>query len=159
MKDMCRIGTQAFGTSSSSLNVAAIPDQKFASLPHLGVLPGSLTTTDWAPPVYLGVQQRVSVSPSVIEGTPRVALFYNRDEFDDVLTRFCSSTHWPFQLDHSACDYIFSLTSGHPGAVAGILSVLRMVCLQRSSVLFKAQTIDLQCRYILQIPRTTDSRC
>lgn len=85
-----------------------------------------------SPLAYLGVQQRISITPSRIQGSPSIALFYSHVEFDDVLHRICNDYKSPLPLDPDAADYIFSLTSGHPGAVNGILSMLKKVRLRHS---------------------------
>lgn len=86
-----------------------------------------------SPLVQLGIQQRVSITRSLIQGSPSISLFYSRNEFDDVLTRICNDYRCPMHLEADASDYIFSLTSGHPGAVVSILSMLKKVRLRNST--------------------------
>ncbi|KAE8149221.1 hypothetical protein BDV25DRAFT_156705 [Aspergillus avenaceus] len=76
-------------------------------------------------PVYFGIQQRVSISVSNIEHSPRIGLFYTRNEFDDVIQRKCSAPWRVLPLHHDAKDYIFGLTNGHPGAVDGVLGMIQ----------------------------------
>lgn len=84
------------------------------------ILPGS-------PLASLGPQQRVSITPSIIRYSPKIALFYNRKEFDDVVSRYCQDPSL-LKLDDGASDYLFNLTNGHPGAVDGVLNMLQKVC-------------------------------
>lgn len=80
---------------------------------------------------YLGPQQRVSIKPSIVQYSPRIALFYNREEFDDVVSRYCRNDRFLINLDNfdnTAHDYMFELTNGHPGAVDGVLRMLEKVC-------------------------------
>ncbi|KAJ5899609.1 hypothetical protein N7495_004353 [Penicillium taxi] len=81
-----------------------------------------------SPPALLGAQQRVSITPSLLRFSPKISLFYNHNEFEDVVDKFCSPDHQYrtplLRLDKSARKYIFDLTSGHPGAVDGVLSML-----------------------------------
>ena len=82
-----------------------------------------------SPLAYLGPQQRVSITPSLIQFSPWVALFYNSEEFEDVVERFChrESQNPQLRLDGTAREYIFNLTHGHPGAVDGLLHMLLQV--------------------------------
>ncbi|KAL1994366.1 hypothetical protein VTN49DRAFT_3035 [Thermomyces lanuginosus] len=78
------------------------------------------------PKGFLGPQRLVSVTPSTINKSPRIALFFNCEEFDDVVTRICNDPRERLPLDCSAYDYIFNLTYGHPGAVRGTLKMLHV---------------------------------
>lgn len=80
-------------------------------------------------PVHLGVQQRISIIVSKIKHSPPLSLFYNRDEFDDILQRICADIRRPLPLHSDAADYIFSLTDGHPGAVDSVLGMIQKVSL------------------------------
>ncbi|KKA16201.1 hypothetical protein T310_10216 [Rasamsonia emersonii CBS 393.64] len=80
-----------------------------------------------SPLAYLGVQQRVSITVSKIKDSPPISLFYNRNEFDDVLQRICTDSRRPLPLHPDAADYIFSLTNGHPGAVDSVLGMIQKV--------------------------------
>ncbi|QKX57279.1 uncharacterized protein TRUGW13939_04390 [Talaromyces rugulosus] len=88
--------------------------------PEMDPMPGS-------PLAFLGPQQRVSITPSIVGFSPKIALFYNREEFDDVVFRYCHDVTSLLKLDDGASDYLFSLTNGHPGAVNGILNMLQNV--------------------------------
>jgi hypothetical protein len=80
-------------------------------------------------------RHRVSILPSAIEDSPSFGLFFTRDEFDDVIRRFCASpVHNPrLRLEASAKDTIFEMTRGHPGAVNGILQMLQDVIMSSVS--------------------------
>lgn len=61
----------------------------------------------------------MSVKPSIVQYTPWIALFYNHEKFDDVVSRYCRDDRFLIKLDNfdSAARYnIFELTDGHPGA-------------------------------------------
>ncbi|KAJ5899941.1 hypothetical protein N7495_004685 [Penicillium taxi] len=76
---------------------------------------------------YFGPQQRVSITRSSLSSSPLIAFFYDRDEFDDVVTRYCSREDCFLALDVKASDYLFYLTNGQPGAVRSILEMLEKV--------------------------------
>ncbi|KZN86626.1 hypothetical protein EN45_051600 [Penicillium chrysogenum] len=58
---------------------------------------------------------------------PKIALFYNREEFDDVISRYYQDDRSLLKLDDGASEYLFNLTNGHPGAVDGVLNMLQKV--------------------------------
>jgi hypothetical protein len=80
-----------------------------------------------SPLAYLGVQQRVSITPSKIEFAPKISLFYNRVEFDDVVNRACTDPIRPLRLELSARDVIFTVTNGQPGSVESVLKLVAQV--------------------------------
>jgi hypothetical protein len=82
---------------------------------------------DGTPLAYLGIEKRISITPSPIAGSPSIALFYTRLEFHDVLRRFCNHPLSTLALDPNAVEYIYSLTKGHPGAVYAVISMLEKV--------------------------------
>jgi hypothetical protein len=86
-------------------------------------------------PVDFAPNQRISLTPSGEPGTPPIGLFYNRDEFENVVTILCSSDPVErYSIDSDAEEYIFDFTSGHPGAVRSILHYLfnvRIACSHR----------------------------
>jgi hypothetical protein len=92
--------------------------------PSSGVdeLPGYIT------PLEFGFEQRISITISQHRMAPKISLFYTREEFDDVVRRICSRKTEPFALESSATEYLFALTSGHPGAVDGLLYHIYEVC-------------------------------
>ena len=79
-------------------------------------------------PVKLGPSQRVSLTVSKIATTPNVCLFYNQEEFDDVLKRLCSRSWSTCGLSSDAGSYLYSITDGHPGAVSSLMSYVYTVC-------------------------------
>jgi hypothetical protein len=80
-------------------------------------------------PVNFGYTQRVSLTPSVEPGSPPIGLFYNKDEFEAVVTKLCSSKPIEkYRVDRDARNYIFNLTNGHPGAVNSIVDYLFLHC-------------------------------
>jgi hypothetical protein len=76
---------------------------------------------------FLGVEQRVSITVSPMKNSPRIGLFYSRDEFDDVVRRLSADPRRPLCLHTDAKDYVFELTSGHPGAVDGMIGMIERV--------------------------------
>ncbi|CRG90461.1 hypothetical protein PISL3812_07505 [Talaromyces islandicus] len=85
--------------------------------PEENPLPGS-------PLAFLGSHQRISITPSNVRFSPKIALFFDREEYNDVVSRHCGDSASLLKLDDKAHDYIYSLTSGHPGAVDGVLNML-----------------------------------
>ncbi|KAJ5908305.1 hypothetical protein N7495_000987 [Penicillium taxi] len=79
-----------------------------------------------SPLASLSSRQRVSITPSHIEFSPSIGLFYDAEEFSDIVSRFCGQAHQSteLRLDSTAQRYIFELTSGHPGAVDAMLRML-----------------------------------
>jgi len=76
-------------------------------------------------PLRLAPMQRVSLMQSRQSFSPDIGLFYTKDEFDDVIKRWISSPGYSsFSLHGDASAYLFSITNGHPGAVAGLLSYI-----------------------------------
>lgn len=80
-----------------------------------------------ATPVRFVAAQRVSILPSKFRSSPRISLFYNREEFDDVIDRLCRDELCPLPLHTEARAYILSLTNGHPGAVRAVHGMLQKV--------------------------------
>ncbi|KAF8246934.1 hypothetical protein K440DRAFT_601858 [Wilcoxina mikolae CBS 423.85] len=83
--------------------------------------------TQGSPLSFLGVEQRVSITISPMENSPRIGLFYSRDEFDDVVRRLSADPRRPLRLHTDAKDYVFELTSGHAGAVEGVIGMIERV--------------------------------
>jgi hypothetical protein len=83
---------------------------------------------DHGTPVDFGPAQRISLTPSVEPNSPPIGLFYNKNEFETVVTKLCSTLVEKFSIDTNARNYIFNLTNGHPGAVMSIMGYLHEVC-------------------------------
>ena len=90
--------------------------------------------THFTPP-FLNQAKRVSIILSSLRGSPDICLFYNEVEFEDAVSRYCSYHTTQFSLDKTARAYLFSITSGHPGAVFSMLSYIFKVFVTRSSAL------------------------
>ncbi|TGZ85567.1 hypothetical protein EX30DRAFT_361387 [Ascodesmis nigricans] len=74
---------------------------------------------------FLSPEQRVSITVSKLRGSPDVALFFTRAEFDDVVSRMCRNHLLsPMKLATDACDYIWNLSQGHPGSVNGLVNMM-----------------------------------
>jgi len=89
--------------------------------------PDELLDSGNTPLAHLGVASRVSLTPSILQGSPSIGLFYSREEFDSVLEIARNNRGRPLLLDPDATDYVFSLTNGHPGAVTSVLQMLKDV--------------------------------
>ncbi len=79
-------------------------------------------------PIHLGAPQRVSITVSRIPDSPKISLFYNEAEFEEVVGQHCSNPTKKFTMDSAACEYLYSITSGHPGAVTSLLGYIFKVC-------------------------------
>ena len=89
-------------------------------------------------PARFSPNQRVSLTPSFAFDTPQIGLFYGKDEYEEVVTRFCSSQFVEkYTISGDARNYIFSLTNGHPGAVTSIMTYL-----------FKVRTMNMRYRHL-----------
>lgn len=78
-----------------------------------------------APPIFRP-SQRVSLMISPSEDTPDLCLFFRKDEYHDVVDRFCRVIK-EFTLHSDLQDYMFPLTNGHPGMVSAHLNHTREV--------------------------------
>lgn len=65
----------------------------------------------------------------VSEWWPEVWLFYDREEYEDVVERYLKTQQPGFVLDEGLREYIFALTDGYPGAVHALLEYVAMVSL------------------------------
>lgn len=76
-----------------------------------------------APP-YLSLEQRLSMHPR--DNSRAVSLYFRRTEFDDVIQRVCrpAHAHEPLLPGKDLVDYLYKITSGHPGCVRAMLGVL-----------------------------------
>lgn len=79
-------------------------------------------------PIHFGAEQRVSISVSSIPGAPSICLFYNEEEFSEVVRLRCAGPTHKFAMDPNAIDYLYLITNGHPGAVTSLLGYLFSVC-------------------------------
>lgn len=90
-----------------------------------------------SPLASLSASQRVSTTKSPLQGSPNLALFYDRDELNDVISRFTDGGGCPkLRLSEKARTRICELTNGHPGAVYGILYMLLEVRTRECSYSF-----------------------
>lgn len=85
------------------------------------------------------VLQRVSITVSRLENSLQISLFFTSEEFDDVLQRKRCDQKRPVPLDSNAADYLFHLTSGHPGAVEAVLAMIHKV--YETMILFEAYLV------------------
>ena len=78
-------------------------------------------------PTQLSTKQRVSIKPFPGKTNPNVSLYFTRAEFDDVVERHCKfrgQQGQKFLLSLEVLEYLWLFTSGHPGAVSALLTVL-----------------------------------
>ena len=80
-------------------------------------------------PIHFGAQQRISIVPSSFAKNGPVCLFYSQQEFEDVVSRTCSNPTGTFTLEPAACEYLYSITNGHPGATSALLTFIFSVCI------------------------------
>lgn len=57
-----------------------------------------------------------------VKNSPDVALFYNAQEYEDVIERLCSRSPTTCELSREAKDYLFAITSGHAGATTSMVT-------------------------------------
>lgn len=88
-------------------------------------------------PGYIPVGQRISITISKLRGSPQISVFYTRTEFDDLIQRSRNNEFDNLPLNEAAADYIFSMTNRNPGAVGGILDILREVA-KKEHQIFRA---------------------
>jgi hypothetical protein len=79
--------------------------------------------------VHIGASQRISITTTAFV---EVCLFYNLEEFEDVVSRICSDPTRSFALDPATREYLYSITNGHPGATNALLYFIFEVCISCS---------------------------
>ena len=97
-------------------------------------------------PIHFGAKQRISITPSLFADNGHVCLFYSQEEFEDVVSRACSNPTRTFALDPAACEYLYSITNGHPGATTALLEFIFLVCISFIYWSITTNTIDLSIR-------------
>ncbi|BCR92831.1 ATP-binding protein [Aspergillus chevalieri] len=76
-------------------------------------------------PVKFSDEQRISLTPQNQQDSPPIGLFYDKEEFRDVISRLLTFHYEEtFNFDEGALEYIFAVTNGHPGAVTSIVDVI-----------------------------------
>jgi len=78
---------------------------------------------------------QVSILRSRRENSPDIRLFYDYDEFEDVLAKYCADPRHKLPLEEAAQAYLYEITSGHPGAVISMLYYLYKVFISRRFLL------------------------
>ncbi|MCJ1237006.1 hypothetical protein MMC14_004990 [Varicellaria rhodocarpa] len=79
-------------------------------------------------PMALRADQRITLQPSAVPlptytPTPKLCLYFNKIEYDDLLQRV-QQHKYPLLLSEELKDHIWDMTSGHPGAAKAFLLVL-----------------------------------
>lgn len=85
-------------------------------------------------PIYFGGSQRVSISVSHSSNAPNICLFYNEEEFGEVVRLRCTDPRHKFAIAPAASDYLYSITNGHPGAVTSLLGYIFSVCKKKNCI-------------------------
>lgn len=86
-----------------------------------------LIEAPYGTPLRFGPQQCVSILKPRVKDAPDVHLFYNEEEFKDAIQKCCSGPWSTFDMDPEACDYLYFMTNGHPGAVSSLVSYVNRV--------------------------------
>jgi hypothetical protein len=105
---------------------------------------GTFTWERSTPFFYLGYTKRVSILPSLVQGSPDIGLFYASDEFEEVVRRYCADPTHKLRLAESARTYLLLLTKGHPGALFSMLSYIFLVLISRSFLISERKADGLQ---------------
>ena len=125
---------QTYGESGYGLWSGFIKQQAYAhSGPRICLFssygsPSTGATQRRTTPHIFDASRRVSITLSSVPGSPDICLFYNEKEFEEVVTRTCEDPTSRFKFDPAAQKYLYSVTSGHPGAVNGLLHLVFDVC-------------------------------
>ena len=77
--------------------------------------------------IYFTPTQRMSLTISPNEASPKISLFYNTGEYSDTIHRYCSQGTAEFEMAHDSRDYVFLLANGHPGVIESVLDYIRKV--------------------------------
>lgn len=123
---------QSYGASDSELWNGFIKQQAYAhGGPRVCLFSsygspstGATQRRDGTTPHIFDASRRVSIALSSVPGSPDICLFYNEEEFEDVVTRTCEDPTTRFRFDPAAHQYLYSVTSGHPGAVSALLHLV-----------------------------------
>lgn len=74
------------------------------------------------PPMFSN-HQRVSLVPSSEPGSPDISLFFTREEYNDVVIRYCKMAK-EYMINTDLAEYLFMATNGHPGLVMAIMDYI-----------------------------------
>jgi hypothetical protein len=108
---------------------------KFCILTVFGSPSQGIRAVNDPTPDTLRSSVQVSLLRSRRENSPDIRLFYDYDEFEDVLTKYCANPHHELPLEKAARTYLYEMTSGHPGAVISMLYYLYKVFISRRFLL------------------------
>src|SRR3954454_21423099 len=125
--------TWTYGLELLRRRAVVVPGQRSVFFCHMEVqLPDQPSIPSEVPPIQFGPSQRISITASHFTGNGHVCLFYNQEEFEDVVSRRCSDPTSKFELDPAARAYLYGITNGHPGATDALLNFIFMVCMSCS---------------------------
>lgn len=92
--------------------------------PMTGVELGRVVFT----PATFGPEQRITLTPQPNEDSPKLGLFFTRDEFDEAVSLLTTNQYdRKFTFDQEAMSYLYELTNGHPGGVTSLVNFLHSV--------------------------------
>ena len=100
---------------------------KFCVFTVYGSPSQGLRSVDDPTPDPLRSSVQVSIFCSRRENSPDISLFYDYDEFEDVLAKYCADPRHKLPLEKATRMYLYNITSGHPGAVVSMLYYLYKV--------------------------------
>lgn len=100
---------------------------KFCIVTVLGIPLRASDALNDPSPDALRLSVQVSILRSRRENSPDICLFYDYDEFEDVLEKYCADPRHTLPLEKAARTYLYEITNGHPGAVISMLHYLYKV--------------------------------
>ena len=96
----------------------------FTSFGSAAGLPIEATEEEGSDPVLFRPDQMVSIR-SLPYTNQKVSLYFNREEFNDAIARFCESQDGNrFIPSDDLIQYIWDFTNGHPGAARAVMEIL-----------------------------------
>jgi hypothetical protein len=100
---------------------------KFCIITVCGSPSQGLRSVNDPTPDVLRSSVQVSILRSRRENSPDICLFYDYDEFEDVLTKYCADPRHELPLEKATRAYLYEITNGHPGAVVSMFYYLYKV--------------------------------
>jgi hypothetical protein len=72
-----------------------------------------------------GPPRRITLTPQPQENSPQIGFFFTWDVFNEAVSRLATYSYQEmFTLDEEAQSYLFTITNGHPGSVASMVSFI-----------------------------------
>lgn len=105
--------------------------------------PGTGPDQTFFTPVPLFNKQRISLTPQSQPGSPSIGLFYSKEEFKDIVSRFIrflsNKRESPILMKVPWTTYL-CCQDGHPGAVESLVNVIFEVCVQLFFIFYVSPT-------------------